>query len=103
MLVSVTGALGHYSGWGTNLSQHGVFVNAPEAALSAATVGAVVDVILQLGQVDCKLKGRIVWAKPRGPGVADSGMGIEFVEPEPATRELLGKMMERLRADLTSA
>ena len=91
-----------FSGWGTNLSIGGVFVNAPDAAVAAAKEGAGVDVILQLpGQPECKLKGRIAWARPNGPGVAEPGMGIEFTAPDEASQELIGRMMARLAADLS--
>ena len=101
MLVSVTSEQGVFSGWGTNLSVGGVFVNAPDAAVAAAKAGAGVDILLQLpGQPECKLKGRIAWARANGPGVAEPGMGVEFVEPDAATRELIVRMMSRLSADL---
>lgn len=93
-----------FSGWGTNLSIGGVFINAPDAAVKAAKEGAGVDVLLQLpGQPECKLKGRIAWARPNGPGVAEPGMGVEFTSVDDASRELIGRMMARLAADLTGA
>lgn len=93
-----------FSGWGTNLSVGGVFVNAPDAAVKAAKEGAGVDVLLQLpGQPECKLKGRIAWARPNGPGVAEPGMGVEFTAVDDASRELIVRMMARLAADLTGA
>ena len=107
MLVSVMSAATDpdrrsFSGWGTNLSAGGVFVNAPDVAVKAAKEGAGVDVLLQLpGQPECKLKGRIAWARPNGPGVAEPGMGIEFTAPDDAARELIGRMMARLAADLS--
>ena len=102
MLVSVLSpGKSSFSGWGTNLSSGGVFVNAPDAAVAAAKAGAGVDILLQLpGQPECKLKGRIAWARANGPGVAEPGMGVEFVEPDAATRELIVRMMSRLSADL---
>ena len=104
MLVSVLSVGSSFSGWGTNLSDGGVFVNAPDAAVKAAKEGAGVDVLLQLpGQPECKLKGRIAWARPNGPGVAEPGMGIEFTAPDEASQELIGRMMLRLSADLTGA
>jgi uncharacterized protein (TIGR02266 family) len=105
MLVSVLSVgKSSFSGWGTNLSVGGVFVNAPDAAVKAAKEGSGVDVILQLpGQPECKLKGRIAWARPNGPGVAEPGMGIEFTAPDAASLELINRMMARLAADLTGA
>jgi uncharacterized protein (TIGR02266 family) len=105
MLVSVLSpGKSSFSGWGTNLSVGGVFVNAPDAAVQAAKEGAGVDVLLQLpGQPECKLKGRIAWARPNGPGVAEPGMGVEFTSVDDASRELIGRMMARLAADLTGA
>lgn len=101
VLVSITSSQGTFSGWGTNLSAGGVFVNAPDAAVATAKAGAGVDLLLQLpGQAECKLKGRIAWARANGPEVAEPGMGIEFVEPDAATRELIVRMMARLAADL---
>ena len=103
MLVSVLSpGKSSFSGWGTNLSIGGVFVNAPDAAVKAAKEGLGVDVLLQLpGQPECKLKGRIAWARPNGPGVAEPGMGVEFTAVDEASRELIGRMMARLAADLT--
>ena len=107
MLVSVMSPASEadrhsFSGWGTNLSIGGVFVNAPDAAVKAAKEGVSVDVLLQLpGQPECKLKGRIAWARPNGPGVAEPGMGVEFTALDDASRELIGRMMARLAADLT--
>ena len=104
MLVQVTSPQGIYSGWGTNLSVGGVFVNAPDTAIVAAPAGAAVDILLQLpGQPECKLKGRIAWARANGPGVAEPGMGVEFLDPDAETRALIGRMMDRLSADLASA
>ena len=104
MLVSVTSPQGAFSGWGTNLSVGGVFVNAPDAAIAAARAGAGVDILLQLpGQPECKLKGRIAWAQANGPGVAEPGMGVQFIDPDAETRALIGRMMDRLSADLASA
>lgn len=103
MLVSVLSAgKSSFSGWGTNLSIGGVFVNAPDAAVTAAKEGLGVDVLLQLpGQPECKLKGRIAWARPTAPGVAEPGMGIEFIAVDEAARELIIRMMARLAADLS--
>ena len=39
----------------------------------------------------------------RAPGVDEPGMGIEFIEPDQATRELVGSMVERLAQDLARA
>lgn len=101
MLVSVSSPQGTFSGWGTNLSVGGVFVNAPASAVAQAQAGSGVDVLLQLpGQPGCKLKGRIAWAS--AAGATESGMGIEFVAPDDSTRARIGELMERLRADLTS-
>jgi uncharacterized protein (TIGR02266 family) len=103
MLVSVLSpGKASFSGWGTNLSVGGVFVNAPDVAIRAAQEGATVGVLLQLpGQAECKLKGRIAWARPNGPGVAEPGMGIEFLSPDDEAKALIGTMMARLSADLT--
>jgi uncharacterized protein (TIGR02266 family) len=98
VLVSVTSAAGVFSGWGTNLSLGGVFVNAP----SGAPQGAPVDVLLQLpGQPECKLKGRVAWARASGPGVDEPGIGIQFIDPDDETRARIAAMVARLTQDLT--
>ncbi len=86
-----------FSGWGTNLSTGGVFVNSP----SAPPVGSLVTVLLQLpGTCECKLRGRVAWARPSEPGVDEPGMGIEFLDPDDPTRALVGAMVDKLRHDL---
>ncbi len=100
VMVGVTSPEGSFSGWGTNLSVGGVFVNSQHAP----KVGTRVNVLLQLpGHGDCKLKGRVAWAQASGPGVDEPGMGIEFLETDEQTRALVGKMVERLSQDLTRA
>jgi uncharacterized protein (TIGR02266 family) len=96
-MVAVRGQRGALTGWGTNLSATGVFMNTqnPSAA------GDEVSVLLQLpGIPECKLRGRVAWAKPPGPEVEQPGMGIEFLETDDATRQILAEMVERLRKDL---
>lgn len=100
VMVGVTSEEETFSGWGTNLSSGGVFVNSHHAP----PIGTRVSVLLQLpGHSECKLAGRVAWAQPSGPGVDEPGMGIEFVEPDAATRTLLGEMVEKLSQDLTRA
>ncbi len=100
VMVGVTSEQGTFSGWGTNLSAGGVFVNSQHAPPK----GTPVQVLLQLpGLCECKLNGRVAWAQPSGPGVAEPGMGIEFVEPDEATKRLVGEMVEKLAQDLTRA
>ncbi|HZX97144.1 MAG TPA: TIGR02266 family protein [Myxococcales bacterium] len=100
VLVGVTSDQGRFSGWGTNLSVGGVFVNSNHAP----PVGARVSVLLQLpGHGECKLNGRVAWAQSLAPGVDEPGMGIEFIEPDQATRELVGRMVEKLAQDLARA
>ena len=100
VLVGVTSDQGVFSGWGTNLSMGGVFVN---SALSPAP-GTNVEVLLQLpGHPECKLRGRVAWAQPTGPGVDEPGMGIEFLDPDEETKALVGKMVDKLAADLSRA
>ena len=97
LLVGVTSDEVHFSGWGTNLSAGGVFVNSHHAP----PVGTKVHVLLQLpGHSECKLNGRVAWAQATGPGVDEPGMGIEFLEPDEETRRLLGEMVEKLSQDL---
>jgi len=100
VMVGVTSDQGTFSGWGTNLSTGGVFVNSS----SAPPVGALVSVLLQLpGETECKLRGRVAWSQPSGPGVDEPGMGIEFLDPDAATGRLLSEMVERLSQDLARA
>ncbi|MGZ6143883.1 MAG: TIGR02266 family protein [Myxococcales bacterium] len=100
VMVGVTSEQGIFSGWGTNLSAGGVFVNSHHAP----PIGTRVQVLLQLpGHGECKLSGRVAWAQASGPGVDEPGMGIEFVEPDEATKKLVGEMVQKLSQDLTSA
>jgi uncharacterized protein (TIGR02266 family) len=100
VMVGVTSEEGIFSGWGTNLSAGGVFVNSHHAP----AIGTRVSVLLQLpGHSECKLFGRVAWAQASGPGVDEPGMGIEFIEPDEPTRRLVGQMVEKLSQDLTRA
>jgi len=100
VMVGVTSDHGTFSGWGTNLSTGGVFVNSS----GAPPVGTPVSVLLQLpGETECKLQGRVAWTQASGPGVDEPGMGIEFLNPDAATRQLLSEMVERLSQDLARA
>ena len=100
VMVGVTSEAGTFSGWGTNLSVGGVFVNSQHAA----SVGTRVQILLQLpGHSECKLAGRVAWAQPSGPGVDEPGMGIEFLEVDEKTLTLVGKMVEKLSQDLSRA
>ena len=96
-IVGVTSEHESYSGWGTNLSMGGVFVNSN----GAPPRGTPVTVLLQLpGVPECKLQGKVAWYKPVGPGVDEPGMGIEFVNPDEATQQIVGQMVEKLTQDL---
>jgi uncharacterized protein (TIGR02266 family) len=100
VMVGVSSEHGAFSGWGTNLSAGGVFVNSP----LAPPAGTEVNVLLQLpGHPECKLRGRIVWAQPSGPGVDEPGIGVEFVDPDEPTKALVGRMVEKLTFDLARA
>lgn len=100
MLVSVSSPEGAFAGWGTNLSEGGVFVNAPGAPVGAK-LGANVDILLQLpGQAEIRLKGKVVWAKGQGPEVAEPGVGIQFLAADELTRRRIVELMERLGKDL---
>lgn len=100
VMVGVSSDLGTFSGWGTNLSAGGVFVNSHHAP----PIGTRVSVLLQLpGHCECKLNGRVAWAQASGPGVDEPGMGIEFVEPDQATKQLVGEMVDKLAQDLARA
>ena len=97
MLVSVTSPGSVFSGWGTNLSLGGVFVNAPATTPQDTPV----DVLLQLpGQPECKLKGRIAWTRAPGPGVAEPGIGIQFLNLDAEMQARIATMVERLTVDL---
>jgi uncharacterized protein (TIGR02266 family) len=96
-IVGVTSEHESYSGWGTNLSMGGVFVNSN----GAPPRGTAVSVLLQLpGVQECKLKGRVTRFQPAGPGVDEPGMGIEFVDPDEETKQRVGQMVEKLTQDL---
>lgn len=100
VLVGVSSGSDSFSGWGTNLSAGGVFVNSS----LALQVGTKVHVLLQLpGHSECSLDGRVAWVKPFAPGVDEPGMGIEFVEPDADTRKLIAGMVEKLTQDLRPA
>ena len=99
VMVGVTSGTDTFSGWGTNLSAGGVFVNSNHAH----PVGTKVHVLLQLpGHSECTLNGRVAWAQPAGPGVAEPGMGIEFISPDDATKTLLAEMVDKLTQDLSN-
>ncbi len=99
VMVGVSSEDGTFSGWGTNLSVGGVFVNSQHCA----RIGSRVNVLLQLpGKLECKLAGRVAWTQASGPGVDEPGMGIEFLDVDDQTRALVGKMVEKLSHDLTS-
>lgn len=98
VMAQVTSEHGNYSGWGTNLSQGGVFLNAQ----GAPPVGTKVHVLLQLpGVHECKLTGRVVWSQPAGPGIDEPGMGIEFLEADEPTRATVRQIVEKLAFDLS--
>jgi uncharacterized protein (TIGR02266 family) len=100
VMVGVSSTDGTFSGWGTNLSVGGVFVNSHHAP----AIGTRVQILLQLpGHSECKLKGRVAWAQASGPGVDEPGMGIEFLEVDEQTRALVGRMVEKLSQDLARA
>ena len=100
VMVGVSSEEGTFSGWGTNLSVGGVFVNSHHAP----PVGTPVNVLLQLpGHSECKLTGRVAWTQASGPGVDEPGMGIEFLQVDADTRELVGRMVEKLSQDLARA
>jgi uncharacterized protein (TIGR02266 family) len=100
IMVGVSSEEGTFSGWGTNLSVGGVFVNSHHAP----KVGTRVNVLLQLpGHSDCKLSGRVAWAQASGPGVDEPGMGIEFLGIDEETLALVGRMVEKLSQDLSRA
>jgi len=100
VMVGVSSEDGTFSGWGTNLSEGGVFVNSHHAP----QIGTRVSVLLQLpGHSECKLSGRVAWAQPSGPGVDEPGMGIEFLDVDDETRALVGRMVEKLSQDLARA
>ncbi len=100
VMVGVSSDEGTFSGWGTNLSVGGVFVNSQHSP----PVGTRVSILLQLpGHSECKLPGRVAWAQPSGPGVDEPGMWIEFLDVDDETRALVGQMVEKLSQDLARA
>ena len=97
VMVGVSSEAGTFSGWGTNLSVGGVFVNSHRAP----PIDTRVHILLQLpGHSECKLLGRVAWAQASGPGVDEPGMGIEFLEVDDETRSLVGQIVEKLSQDL---
>lgn len=99
-MIGVTSDQGTSTGWGTNLSSGGVFVNSQ----SGPPVGTKVTVLLQLpGESECKLHGRVAWLQPSGPGVDEPGMGIEFIDPDEATKKLVEQLVAKLSLDLAPA
>jgi uncharacterized protein (TIGR02266 family) len=97
LMVGVRGEGVDFTAWGTNLSATGVFVNTKTPAPS----GKEVTLLLQLpGMPECKLRGRVAWSKPPGPSVDEPGMGVQFVEPDERTHEVLAVMVRRLTVDL---
>lgn len=100
VMVGVTSDQGTISGWGTNLSIGGVFVNSG----GNPPKDTAVSVLLQLpGMPECKLKGRVAWSQATGPGVDEPGFGIEFVEPDEETKKRVGEMVDKLSHDLSRA
>ena len=88
-----------FTGWGTNLSASGVFVNTP----APPKPGVELSLLLQLpGIPECKLRGRVAWARAAGPGVDQAGMGVQFIEPDDQTQKLLAQMVQRLTVDLAA-
>src|SRR5207249_1012180 len=97
VMVAVRSDHGSFTGWGTNLSATGVFVNTQ----TPAPAGDEVALLLQLpGVPECHLRGRVAWARPPGPQVDQAGMGVQFLSPDEATKNLLAQMVSRLATDL---
>jgi uncharacterized protein (TIGR02266 family) len=98
-MVAVRSDRGHScTGWGTNLSATGVFVNTH----TPAERGEEVSLLLQLpGVHECKLRARVAWVRA-GEHVQQAGMGVEFVSPDEDTRALIAQMVARLAADLAA-
>jgi len=100
LMVGVSSEHGTWSGWGTNFSAGGVFVNSHHSP----PVGTKVSVLLQLpGHSECKLSGHVVRVQPSGPGVDEPGMAVEFLDPDAATQQLVNEMVEKLTQDLARA
>lgn len=100
VMIQITSTQGVFTGWGTNLSPGGVFVNARETL----PLDTPVDILLQLpGQPECKLRGRVAWSKGKGPDVDDPGLGVQFLEPDAQTAKVIETMIERLSTDLAAA
>ena len=99
VMVAVRGEHGQFTGWGTNLSSSGVFVNTQ----TPSPAGVEVQVLLQLpGIPECKLRGRVAWARAQSQGADQAGMGVQFLETDAETKQLIAQMVERLTADLAS-
>jgi uncharacterized protein (TIGR02266 family) len=99
VIVQVTSSEGVFTGWGTNLSPGGVFVNAGKLL----PLDTRLEILLQLpGQPECKLRGRVAWSKGAGPDVDDPGLGVQFVEVDAETARIIATIVERLSADLAA-
>ncbi len=82
--------------FGTNISQTGIFVNTPDPL----PVGTMVRLLVSLPETDVpELHGRVVRVKDGSDGT-DPGMGVEFLELEPALSERLDELVHDLRGKL---
>src|SRR5438445_13098674 len=87
VMVGVSSEAGTFSGWGTNLSVGGVFVNSHHAP----PIDTRVHILLQLpGHSECKLLGRVAWAQASGPRVDQPGKSVRFPRVARETRTLVG-------------
>src|SRR3989475_10950367 len=93
VMVGVSSEAGTFSGWGTNLSVGGVFVNSHHAP----PIDTRVHILLPLPRhSECKLLGRVAWAQASGAGVDEPGVGIEVLQGDEETREVGGQMGEKV-------
>src|SRR2546428_13675313 len=87
VMVGVSSEAGTFSGWGTNLSVGGGFVNSHHAP----PLDTRVHILLQLsGHSEWKLLWRVAWAQADGPRADEPLVGIEFLQVHEEARTLVG-------------
>jgi uncharacterized protein (TIGR02266 family) len=82
--------------FGTNISQTGIFVNTPEPL----PVGTTVRLLISLPEVDVpEIRGRVARVQDGSDG-SDAGMGVEFLDLDPAVERRLEEIVRELRERL---
>src|SRR3989475_11615582 len=93
VMVGVSSEAGTFSGWGTNLSVGGVFVNSHHAP----PLDTRVHILLPLPRhSEGKPLGRGAWAPASGAGGDEAGVGIEVPEVREGGREVGGEVVAKV-------